>query len=370
MPNSATFAALVETATKCFATAAGAGCQAVQQPIAGAVGVGHRLQRGERLRGDDEQRLGRVEIACRFDEIGAVDVGDEAEGARTVAVILERLIGHHRAEVGAADADVDDVADRLAGVPLPRAGADAVGEVGHLVEHGVYVGHDVLAVHDDGRAARRTQRHVQHGTVLGDVDLLAAEHRVDPLAQPAFLGELQQQLQRLVGDAILRVVEVDADGLGRQPLAALGIVGEELAQVDVAHLAMMRLQSLPGGPCGERCGGRGHRCWSFRGGQGVSRFICQLGRSGSGPGWRRSGWRGCGAPATGERSTAMIPVRNTPSNVPAPPIDTTGARALAPCRGSTGPRRSASPCCRRYTPTAPPAATRARARPLRRPAAE
>ena len=31
-------------------------------------------------------------------------------------VVAQRLVGHHRAEVGAADADVDDVADRLAGV--------------------------------------------------------------------------------------------------------------------------------------------------------------------------------------------------------------------------------------------------------------
>ena len=43
------------------------------------------------------------------------------------AVMLERLVRHHRAEVGAADADVDDVANPLAGVALPRAAADAVG---------------------------------------------------------------------------------------------------------------------------------------------------------------------------------------------------------------------------------------------------
>ena len=36
--------------------------------------------------------------------------------------------------------------------------------------------------------------------------------------------------ERLVGDAVLRVVEEDAGGLGRQPLAARGVVGEELAQ--------------------------------------------------------------------------------------------------------------------------------------------
>ena len=42
-------------------------------------------------------------------------------------------------------------------------------------------------------ALRRAQRDVQHGAVLGDVDLLAAEHGVDPLAQAALLGQLHEQ---------------------------------------------------------------------------------------------------------------------------------------------------------------------------------
>ena len=61
-------------------------------------------------------------------------------------------------------------------------------EVGHLVEHGVDLGHDVLAVDDDGCALRRAQRHVQDGALLGDVDLLAAEHGVDPRAQAGLLA--------------------------------------------------------------------------------------------------------------------------------------------------------------------------------------
>ena len=48
------------------------------------LGVGHRLERGERLRHDDEERLGRVEVVHRLPEVGAVDVGHEAE--RQVAV--------------------------------------------------------------------------------------------------------------------------------------------------------------------------------------------------------------------------------------------------------------------------------------------
>ena len=39
--------------------------------------------------------------------------------------MLERFVSHHRAEVGATDTDVDDVANAFAGVTFPRAATDA-----------------------------------------------------------------------------------------------------------------------------------------------------------------------------------------------------------------------------------------------------
>ena len=50
-----------------------------QRPLAGRARVRHRLERREGLRRDDEQRLGRVEVAGRLGEVGAVDVRDEPE---------------------------------------------------------------------------------------------------------------------------------------------------------------------------------------------------------------------------------------------------------------------------------------------------
>ena len=115
--------------------------------------------------------------------------------------MLQGLVGHHRAEVRAADADVDDGADALAGVPLPGTGADAVGEVGHLIEHGVDLRHDVRAVHDDGGALRGAEGDVQDDPLLGDVDLVTAEHGVDVLAplapgtvKPGRLGKADFQI--------------------------------------------------------------------------------------------------------------------------------------------------------------------------------
>ena len=123
------------------------------------------------------------------------------------------------------------------------------GEGGHPVEHRVDLGHHVLAVDDDRRALRRAQRHVQHRAVLGDVDPLAAEHGVDARrAARTRSASCTSSAQRLVGDAVLRVVEVDAGRLEREPLAARGIVGEQLAQVASRERGVVRGERLPRGP--------------------------------------------------------------------------------------------------------------------------
>ena len=121
-----------------------------------------------------------------------------------------------------------------------------VGEIRHRVEHLVDVRHHVGAVDLDAGAARRAQRDVQHGAAFRGVDLLAGEHRIAPLRHAALFGQLQQQPQRLVGDAVLRVVEEQARAFGREALRPAGIVGEQLAQMHVLDLRMMRRKRLPG----------------------------------------------------------------------------------------------------------------------------
>ena len=223
----------------------GIASKATERPIARALCVGHRLQRREGLRGDDEQRFRWIEIARRLDEIGAIDVGDESKRHGAVAVILERLICHHRPEVGAADADIDNVADAFAAVAFPFAASDAVGKIGHLVEHSVDLRHDVLAIDDNGRVFRRTERHMQDGAIFRHVDFLASKHRVDPSAQPGLFGELDEQLERLVVDAIFRVIQVDAGGLRGHPLAAPRIIGEQSSQVQAPHGHMVIFEGPP-----------------------------------------------------------------------------------------------------------------------------
>ena len=45
---------------------------------------------------------------------------------------------------------------------------------------------------------RHPQRDVEDRAVLGDVDVLTAEHRVPALGDPTLVGELRQELQRLL----------------------------------------------------------------------------------------------------------------------------------------------------------------------------
>ena len=281
--------------------------QPLDQPRPCAVGVGQRFQRRKRLRRDDEQRLLGIEVAGRLDHVGAVDVGDEPHRHAPVAVGAERLVGHHRAEVGAADANVDNVADALARVAGVAAVANGIAERRHAVEHLVHLGHHVDSVDHQRAPTGHPQGDVQYGAVLGRVDVVAAEHRLCPLGQPACLRQLRQQRDRLVGDPVLRVVHVEAGGLERHPRAPAGIGGEQLAQVAAADLAMVGIERLPGGLAAKRH----ERCWRHRRGAPLRRPPATPVR---GPGGlrsaRRSRPRRGGRRSTGRRRNG--PAAGTP----------------------------------------------------------
>ncbi len=131
----------------------------------------------------------------------------------------------------------------------------------------MHVRDHVLPVDDERRSLRHAQRDVEHGAVLGDVDAIAAEHRGGPLGEPGFLSQLEQEPDRLVRDAVLRVVEVQAGACGGEALAPGRVLREEVAQVEVADLGVVGLERLPGRALPEwrRAGlGHGHRGSSSR----------------------------------------------------------------------------------------------------------
>ena len=129
---------------------------------------------------------------------------------------------------------------------FPLARADPVGERRHPVEHLVHVGDDITPVDDQRPLAWHAQRDVQHGAVLGDVDVLAREHGVAALGDAGLRGQLVEQAQALVGHPVLGVIEVQPGRLGRQPGAPLRVRGEEIAQVDAGDLAVVRGQRREG----------------------------------------------------------------------------------------------------------------------------
>ena len=224
----------------------GVGVERLQEPGARGGGVGECLESGEGLRGDDEQcRLG-VEVGEGADHVRGVDVGDEVAADPGVDVVAQRLIDHHRTEVGAADADVDDVGDGFSGVSLPLSAAEAVGELAHPGEDLVHVGDDVLAVDGQCRIGRQAQRGVQDGAVLGGVDVGAGEHVVADLLETDLAGQAHQEFEGLAQHPVLGVVDVQIADVDGEFAPARGIDREHLTQVHGVHMRLMSRERLPG----------------------------------------------------------------------------------------------------------------------------
>ena len=96
----------------------------------------------------------------------------------------------------------------------------------------VHLGDDVDAVDDERRrpracAARRAAPSASRCVLMTSPRNIAAVRSRRPHAS----ASSTRQPHRLVGDAVLRVVEVQAGGLEHEPLAAPGVGGEQLAQV-------------------------------------------------------------------------------------------------------------------------------------------
>jgi hypothetical protein len=67
----------------------------------------------------------------------------------------------------------------------------------------MHVRHDVMAIDQDVRVAWSAQSHVQHSALFGDIDLLAAEHRIAAFRHAAFLCQPQEKPHCLIRDAVL-----------------------------------------------------------------------------------------------------------------------------------------------------------------------
>jgi len=151
----------------------------------------------------------------------AVDIGDEMQGKVALAISVKGRHDHLRAEIGAADADVDDVPDAA------RARvAHALGECEHALEDFM----DFFAM--QRRLARRTQRDMQDGTVLRRIDRRPGQHRIAPLLDAAFAGQVCQGGHHPLVDQVLGKIGKHAGCLERKRIKAPRIDRERLAQIE------------------------------------------------------------------------------------------------------------------------------------------
>ena len=127
-----------------------------------------------------------------FGKVGAIDIRNKAEIQIALAVVAQSLVSHHGAQIRPPDAHVHNVANWISRVTLPRAAADAFGERGHLIQNGMDARHHILTVHKNRLSLGSAQRYMENSALLRHVDLLTAEHGIDPGTQTGLLHELQQ----------------------------------------------------------------------------------------------------------------------------------------------------------------------------------
>ena len=181
----------------------------------------------------------------RFGKVGRIHVADESKRQIPIAVVTERFVGHHRSKIGPADADVDDVANPLAGVSFPLAAANAITKCGHLVQHGVDFRNDVLTIDHHARVCGRAKGGVQYRAIFGQVNLFSGKHRVDPPAKVPRLCQLNQQRDRFSRDSILRVVQIELRRFDRHRLSATRIIGKQPTQMNVLDRCVVIRESFP-----------------------------------------------------------------------------------------------------------------------------
>ena len=246
IPNSFTFSSLVETATKWRATA----CSLPNRSRAQALAVCALVMVSWVVK-VFEATTNSVSSASRsaggLHEVRRVHVGDEAEGELPTGVVPQGLVGHHRAQVRAADPDVDHVADGPARCGPTIAARAPVRRSAPSARSTACTSGTTLWPSTSMRASAGA-RSATWSTARPSVRLIASPLYMASRrsASPHSRARATQQPDRLVGDPVLGVVQVQAAGLGGQPGAPLGVIPEQLAQVQVLDLLVVSLEGLPG----------------------------------------------------------------------------------------------------------------------------
>jgi hypothetical protein len=90
---------------------------------------------------------------------------------------------------------------------------------------------------------------MKHGAVFGAIDLLAPKHGIDPHAQPGFLRQSQEDLDRFIGNAVLGAIEVNACRFGRHACATPQVSSKEFSEILLADLPGVNTSVRQLSPC-------------------------------------------------------------------------------------------------------------------------
>ena len=215
------------------------GAERGAEPFARDAGVEQGLCRAEGFGDDDDERGRGFAQREHVIQLSRVDVRHKVH-ARQSAWRAERCDCKARAEVRAADADVDHVGDRFAAGTARLAAAQGQCDGLHQRQSGA-------RFRQGARRAAAAQGGVQHGAVLACIDGVAGEHARAPAFDITRSRQIEQQCDGLVGDAVLRIVQMQRAGIESESGAARGVGGEQITQMHGAHGLLMRGQCVPGG---------------------------------------------------------------------------------------------------------------------------
>ena len=137
------------------------------------------------------------------------------------------------------------MANPLPGVTEPFTGSHTVGEVRHPVEYALNITDYVSTIHEEGFPHPGTEGRVQDGSVFRHVDVLPAEHRLDPLRDTCTTGDADQRRKYLIGDQVLGEVDHQIAGAEGQALCPARVYYERPSQIEITQSSLELLEFLP-----------------------------------------------------------------------------------------------------------------------------
>jgi hypothetical protein len=95
----------------------------------------------------------------------------------------------------------------------------------------MHLWNDIYAIDFDRSRAGSAEGGVEHGAVLGDVDLITTKHGVNLAAQIGGVREIDEASDCLAGDQVFRIIQEKPSGFELELLSAGRIGGKKLAEV-------------------------------------------------------------------------------------------------------------------------------------------